>query len=102
MTKRIKVTTEVISYLKESSSAAVSHKEMSAHLGCCVDTVKRLLSRYEIERFDGAKYAFPPETKMWIRPCLSCKNDDPRPKNLYFCNTCRPNYGGLPDQWDDF
>ena len=75
---------------------------MSSHLVCCVDTIKRMLSRYSIEQFDGAKYAFPPETKMWMRPCLKCGNTAPRPKNKYYCSRHTPVEDGLDNQWDRF
>jgi len=102
MSQRLKMTPELLAYLKEGTAAHVSHKDMAEHLDCCVDTIKRMLSRYSIESFDGAKYAFPPETLMWIRPCMSCGDDKPRPKNIYFCNYCRPTSDGLCDQWDRF
>lgn len=100
--KRLKVTPDVITYLRTSSASSVPYSTMASHLGVCVDTVKRMLSRYDIEQFSGAKYAFAPETKMWLRPCMKCACVKPRPKNSYFCVKCSPSSEGASTIWDDF
>jgi hypothetical protein len=101
MTKRRMETHATITYLKVASRKKIPYKEMAGHIGVCVDTVKRMLSRHGIEDFDGAKYAFPPETKMWNRPCMGCGTTVTRPKNLYYCDKCRPT-SQLGDQWEDY
>ncbi len=72
-----------------------SYTAMANRIGCCTDTLKRILVRMKLRDFDGAKYQVrrDAETQLWSRPCLSCGADEPRPKNHYFCPACRRQLG---------
>ena len=45
-------------------------------------------SRLELQYFPGAKYQIKPTPESWSRPCIHCGCNEPRPKNLYRCDTC--------------
>lgn len=68
---------------------------MAQHVGCCVDTLKRVLVREGLRSFEGAKYQVSRDfqEKMWDRPCLTCKKPEQRPKNWFFCRACRREMG---------
>lgn len=99
---RIKITKELKDYLSAALESGHSYEQIARKLGCCADTVKRIMSKLEIVSFDSAKFAFPPTTILWTKPCLRCKSDAPRPKNKYYCDRCRHTDDGLPPQWDNF
>ena len=64
---------------------------MAREMGCCVDTLKRILVREQIAEFDGAKFALRrgASVKTWRRPCMRCKCTKPRDKNHYLCDRCK-------------
>jgi len=72
-----------------------SYDAMARRLGCCTDTLKRILVRMELQEFDGAKYQVRREAvvKTWTRPCMKCGSEKKRPKNHYFCDPCRRRMG---------
>lgn len=72
-----------------------TYTDMAARLGCCVDTLKRILVREGLQEFDGAKYAVRRDFKVeqWTRPCLSCGSKEKRPKHWFFCRPCRADMG---------
>tara|TARA_X000001382_G_C3165503_1_gene177711 strand:+ start:146 stop:439 length:294 start_codon:yes stop_codon:yes gene_type:complete len=77
-----------------------NHKKLSYHqladrLGCCVDTLKRILVREGLQEFDGAKYQVRRdfEEKKWAKPCIGCGDTKSRPKNYFFCTSCRREMG---------
>lgn len=72
-----------------------SYSVLAQRLGCCTDTLKRILAREGLQEFDSAKYAVCPtrHTKTWSRPCMGCGSTKPRPKNHYFCKPCRRGMG---------
>ena len=77
-----------------------NHKKLSYHqlanrLGCCVDTLKRILVREGLQEFDGAKYQVRRdfEEKKWNKPCIGCGCNKSRPKNYFFCIPCRREMG---------
>ena len=71
--------------------------EISAYMGCCTDTLKRLLMRENLRQFSGERYqvsrAFIEQQSQWMRPCLRCGDRDPRPKGWYMCRVCRRRAG---------
>lgn len=69
----------------------VTYATMADHVGCCVDTLKRILVRLGLEEFDGAKYQTSTSSQIqtWQRPCMDCGNTKPRPKTWYYCRPCR-------------
>ena len=78
---------QTLDWLRSNKDKPISL--ISKHLGVCEDTAKRVLARNGLRTFDGAKYAIPPQSKLWTRPCIRCRSTIPRPKNLFFCNPCR-------------
>ena len=68
---------------------------MASHIGCCVDTLKRILVRQGLQEFDGAKYQLRREHSLptWSRPCINCGDTEVRHKNYYYCKTCRIEMG---------
>jgi hypothetical protein len=58
-------------------------------LDLCEDTIRRYAVKLGLIEPVGAKYI--PRTKIdkWTRPCMRCGNDEPRPKGLYLCDSCR-------------
>ena len=72
-----------------------SYTQMADRIGCCVDTLKRILVREGLQQFDGAKYQVSRdfEVEQWERPCLSCGSTERRPKHWFFCRPCRADLG---------
>jgi len=73
----------------------VSYPDMAFHIGCCVDTLKRILVREGLQEFDGAKYQVRRnhDIPTWTRPCMVCKSEEERPKGWYLCRPCRTRAG---------
>lgn len=94
MPKRISMTEETRAWLHDNHTST-SYSDMAAVVGCCVDTLKRILVREGLQEFDGAKYVLRRdfEEEQWTRPCMSCGDKTPRPKNHYFCPKCRCKMG---------
>ena len=55
MPRRVNVDEENLSWLKANHSR-LSHKELASKFNCCVDIIKRILVRHNLQDFDGAKY----------------------------------------------
>lgn len=68
--------------------ADLDHQTMADKLGCCVDTLKRILMREGLQYFAGAKYQFKMPETMWDRPCTLCGDQKRRPINQYRCTHC--------------
>lgn len=97
MSRLVTLTDEQIEWLRESTGV-LSYTSMARQLGCCVDTLKRILARHNIQQFDGAKYTPKFNPPQWHRPCMNCRRTDSRPKWQYICQTCKEradheNYG---------
>ena len=94
MPRRVNVDEENLSWLKANHSR-LSHKELASKFNCCVDTIKRILVRHNLQDFDGAKYQVKRtyEEKTWQRPCMDCGDTKKRPKNWYYCIECRGKRG---------
>lgn len=94
MPKTVTVTDESLCWLRKNHST-LPYSELASRVGCCVDTLKRILVREGLQDFDGAKYQVKRDepSKMWTRPCMTCKDTKPRPKNYFFCLDCRREMG---------
>ncbi len=90
MPKRVPVTEQDLNWLRQNIHE-LTIKDVANKFDCCIDTAKRILHRNDIMHFDGAKYEKRREhdLKMWSRPCMGCKSTKERPKNLYYCDSCR-------------
>ena len=66
-----------------------TYTEMAERLGCCTDTLKRVLSREGLQQFEGAKYVPAVKRTTWTRPCMKCGDTQERERNLYLCDPCR-------------
>lgn len=99
MGKSIALTPDQLQYLKASAANNVPATVMAKHIGCCTDTLKRILMRHNIAHYDGAKYATSQthNTKFWTRPCMICKTTKPRPKWQYICDGCKDNFSDIDD-----
>jgi len=90
MPKHVAITAEDIEWLREAYASDTPYKDMAKRLNMCVDTVKRTMVRHGIAEFEAAKYIAVVEPEpLWSRPCMSCGDETPRPRNLYMCPRCR-------------
>jgi hypothetical protein len=94
MPRVIRVTDADLSWLQKNHRTT-NYSEMARRIGCCVDTLKRILVREGLQEFDGAKYQVRRnfEEILWSRPCMSCGDTHKRPKNWFFCKPCRKDMG---------
>lgn len=97
---RIKLSDEQEAWLADQHSK-LTHKELAAELGCCVDTLKRMLMRRNLQYFPGAKYQFREPPKTWKRPCQTCGCTKTRPKYQYRCNSCHEREEEHPDFFNE-
>lgn len=90
MPRKVSMTEQDKEWLRQNH-AHFSYSTLAKRFGCHTDTLKRILVREGLQDFTGAKYALPANshTLMWNRPCMACGDDKPRPKGLYFCDSCR-------------
>lgn len=89
MPKRVNLSEEQIEWLK-ANCYDLSYVALAKHIGCCTDTLKRILVRLDLKHFHGAKYAVEggPKSKTWNRPCTNCGCDKTRPKWQFRCSSC--------------
>ena len=87
MSRKIKLPDEEVTWLRKHHND-FTHKELAERYEVCLDTLKRLLMRLELQYFPGAKYQIKPTPESWSRPCILCGCNEPRPKNQYRCDTC--------------
>lgn len=93
MPRRTRVTNADLAWLRKNHLKK-NFQQMADHIGCCVDTLKRILVREGIQQVYGAKYQEArTKEELWTRPCMSCGDTKPRPKNWYFCLSCRKKRG---------
>lgn len=97
MPKRITLSKEQIEWLTDNCNE-LSYAQMAREVGCCTDTLKRMLVRLDLKHFDGAKYAVEgaPKQKTWTRPCSRCGCKKPRPKWQFRCIKCHEK----EESWD--
>lgn len=90
MPRKVETPPIILRWLRENHKS-LTLNQMAREVGCCVDTLKRILVREGLQDFDGAKFAPKREahTKLWERPCMRCKDTTPRARNLYLCDGCR-------------
>jgi hypothetical protein len=87
MSRKTKLPDSEVAWLIEFHNK-YTHKELAERYEVCVDTLKRILMRLNLQYFPGAKYQIKPSLKKWRRPCLNCGCTKPRPKNQYRCDPC--------------
>lgn len=94
MPRNVRVSDADMSWLRQNHDKK-PFTEIAKRLGCCVDTLKRILVREGLREFDGAKYQLRRDRagQTWNRPCMSCGNTDTRPKQWFFCKACRKKMG---------
>ena len=94
MPRSIHVADEDLSWLRENHQVE-SYAVQAERIGCCIDTLKRILVREGLQDFDGAKYQVKRNhcQDRWSRPCMACGDSKARPKNHYFCRRCRRDRG---------
>jgi hypothetical protein len=90
MGRRIELTRAQLKWLTDNADY-LTEQDLADHVGCCIDTLRRILMREGIRFYDNAKYvvAESRRQKRWARPCLICKTKEPRPKWQYVCNRCK-------------
>jgi hypothetical protein len=94
MPKKIPLPPEKLAWLEENHDTA-SYETMAEHIGCCVDTLKRILVRRGLQEFDAAKYAVSRvhDRQTWRRPCIRCGSTQERDRGYYMCLLCRAKAG---------
>lgn len=94
MPRNIRVSDSDLSWLRQNHRLK-TYSDMAQRLGCCVDTLKRILVREGLQEFDGAKYQVRRDFqgKTWTRPCMKCGDKTERPKMWFFCKSCRKELG---------
>lgn len=92
MPKVTRLTDEQLKWLAEVHER-YSFVAMANHIGCHVDTLKRILAREGLREFDGAKYTPAAKIDEWDRPCIQCGSTERRPKNWFMCSDCRRRAG---------
>lgn len=107
MSNRKPLTKQQLKRLRYMLENEYTYRAMAVYVGVCTDTLKRILVREGMAEFDGAKYAVSPYKALqqtWVRPCLKCRDDAPRPKWQYICDKCKAStdVAGLPDNWLEF
>lgn len=91
MPKRVEINQDHIDWLADAVDAELPYSQMADHVGCCVDTLKRILVRHDLAEFEAAKYAVSRASKIeqWSRPCMRCGDTKSRAKGQYRCDNCR-------------
>lgn len=90
MPRKVETPPVILRWLTENHKK-LTLNELAREVGCCVDTLKRILVREGLAEFDGAKFAPKREhnAQLWQRPCMRCRCTIARPRNLYLCERCR-------------
>ena len=89
MPRRVPTTPEQIDWLKDAKRRGLPYAAMASFIGCCEDTLKRILVRHNIATFSSEKYnAISFTGPTWERPCNRCKFTKPRPKFQFTCDAC--------------
>lgn len=87
MGRKLSLSQEDINWLTDNHQT-FSLRSLASKYDCCVDTIKRILMRYDLQYFEGAKYQFKIQEKTWSRACISCGCKKSRPKFQYKCGRC--------------
>lgn len=90
MPRFVQLDDERLAYLKEAASNGTTLNEMAQHIGCCTDTLKRILNRLGLRAYEGTKYQVAKnfQAPVWKRPCSDCGCTKPRPKWQFRCDPC--------------
>jgi len=99
MPKKIRISDADMSWLRNNHNNH-TYPELAKRIGVCTDTLKRILVREGLQDFAGAKYQSSRSKKSvnhWRRPCLRCKNTNPRPRMQFLCDPCKAR--GDYDPW---
>ena len=80
MPKQVRISDPDLRWLQKNHKS-YSYSDLAQRVGCCVDTLKRILVREGLQEFDGAKYQVRRDfsDKTWTRPCMSCRSTEERP-----------------------
>ena len=91
---RVELTEDDRNWLRERHWQE-TYPDMAQRIGCCVDTIKRILVREGLQEFDGAKYQVKRHNhvRQWTRPCLDCQSTELRPRMWFYCTPCRKKRG---------
>jgi TorA maturation chaperone TorD len=90
MGKRIEITKKQRAWLKRNKTN-LTDQELADHIGCCIDTLRRILMREGLAHYDAAKYVVAESRRQrkWCRPCLVCGTKEERPLWQYVCARCK-------------
>jgi len=90
MGRRIRLSATQLNWLANNKDR-LTDQDMADEIGCCVDTLRRILMREGLAHYGAAKYVVAESRRQekWARPCLICKTTKPRPKWQYVCNRCK-------------
>ena len=90
MAQRIHISNTQRDWLRKNKDK-LTDQELAIHIGCCVDTLRRILMREGLAHYEAAKYVVAESFRQekWTRPCVVCDSDKPRPKWQYVCDRCK-------------
>ena len=90
MTRRLEPTPDQLDYLRTAVATQVPYRDLAAYMGCCTDTLRRILVRHKLAFFGSEKYLVcdRDEPAMWTRPCIRCRATTKRPRTQYICDDC--------------
>jgi hypothetical protein len=100
MSKRFSLSSEQANWLKNNHSN-FTNAHLARQLGCCVDTLKRIMMKMELAYFPGAKYHYRSKPKVWSRPCMICGCTKSRPINQYRCTPCHEREAASDYMWEE-
>lgn len=100
MTKRFVLSSEQADWLKHNHSN-FTNAHLARQLGCCVDTLKRIMMKMDLAYFPGAKYHYRSKPKSWSRPCMICGCTEERPKFQYRCTSCHEREEASDYIWEE-
>jgi hypothetical protein len=100
MSKKFALSTEQEHWLKDNHSK-FTNAHLARQLGCCVDTLKRIMMKMELAYFPGAKYHYRSKPKVWSRPCMICGCKKSRPINQYRCTPCHEREAASDYMWEE-
>lgn len=100
MAKRLRLTPQETEWLKKHHDE-YTNAELADRYGVCIDTLRRLLMKLELEYFPGAKYQHREKPSTWSRPCTTCGSTIARPINQYRCETCHDREAAIDRSEDE-
>lgn len=100
MSRRFELSKQQLEWLSDNFED-YTNADLAREIGCCVDTLKRILVRNDIAYFPGAKYHYRAKPKVWHRPCTNCGCTEERPKFQYRCDKCHAREQAPEYDWND-